>query len=43
MADSLLDSAPARTLKADVTVMLQRTRDELPPVQQPRVPVTSQA
>ncbi len=34
MADPLLDSAPARTLKADVTVMLQRTRDELPAIQE---------
>jgi hypothetical protein len=28
------DSRPARALKADVTVMLQRTRDELPAIQQ---------
>jgi len=33
MADPILDSAPARTLKADVTVMLERTRDELPAIQ----------
>src|SRR5258708_15524500 len=32
MADPILDSAPARTLKADVTVMLERTRDELPAI-----------
>ncbi len=30
----LLDSAPARILNADATVMLQRTRDELPAIQQ---------
>lgn len=34
MADPVLDSAPARTLKADVIVMLQRTRDELPAIQE---------
>ena len=34
MADPNLDSIPARTLKADVTVMLQRTRDALPAIQE---------
>jgi len=29
MADPALDSAPKRTLKSDVTVMLERTRDEI--------------
>jgi len=43
MADPLLDSAPARTLKADVTVMLQRTRDELPAIQELWVPVSPPA
>jgi hypothetical protein len=33
VADPILDSAPARTLKSDVTVLLQRTRDELPAIQ----------
>jgi hypothetical protein len=30
----MFDSQPTRTLKADVTVMLERTRDELPAIQQ---------
>jgi hypothetical protein len=30
----LFDSPPARTLQADVPVMLERTRDELPAIQQ---------
>jgi len=34
MAGIIFDSQPARTLKADVTVMLKRTRDELPAIQQ---------
>jgi hypothetical protein len=33
MTDPVLDSAPARARKADVTVMLARTRDELPAIQ----------
>ena len=32
MAGVIFDSQPARTLKADVTVMLERTRDELPAI-----------
>jgi hypothetical protein len=28
------DSEPTRTLKASLTVMLERTRDELPAIQQ---------
>src|ERR1700722_7099773 len=34
MAGIIFDSRPARALKADVTVMLKRTRDELPAIQQ---------
>jgi hypothetical protein len=34
MAGVIFDSRPARTLKADVVVMLERTRDELPAIQQ---------
>jgi hypothetical protein len=34
MAGVIFDSRPARTLKADVTVMLERTRDELPAIRQ---------
>jgi hypothetical protein len=34
VADVLFDSGPARTLKAGLTVMLDRTRDELPAIQQ---------
>jgi hypothetical protein len=34
MAGVLFDSRPARTLKAGVTVMLERTGDELPAIQQ---------
>jgi hypothetical protein len=34
VAGDLFDSPPARTLKAGVTVMLERTRDELPAIQQ---------
>jgi hypothetical protein len=34
VADVLFDSGPARTLKAGLTVMLERTRDELPAIQQ---------
>lgn len=34
VAGSMFDSRPARTLKAGVTVMLERTRDELPAIQQ---------
>lgn len=34
VADVLFDSEPTRILKADVTVMLERTRDELPAIQQ---------
>ena len=30
----MFDSEPTRTLKAGVTVMLERTRDELPAIQQ---------
>jgi hypothetical protein len=34
VAGVIFDSQPTRTLKADVTVMLERTRDELPAIQQ---------
>ena len=34
VAGVTFDSRPTRTLKADVTVMLERTRDELPAIQQ---------
>jgi hypothetical protein len=34
VTDVLFDSGPARTLKAGVTVMLDRARDELPAIQQ---------
>ena len=34
VADVLFDSGPERTLKAGVTVMLDRARDELPAIQQ---------
>jgi len=34
MAGVIFDSQPARILKADVRVMLERTRDELPAMQQ---------
>jgi hypothetical protein len=34
MAGVIFDSQPTRTLKADVAVMLERTRDELPAIQQ---------
>jgi hypothetical protein len=34
VAASPFDSRPGRTLKADVPVMLERTRDELPAIQQ---------
>jgi predicted transcriptional regulator YdeE len=34
MADVTFDSGPARTLKAGVSVMLERTRDELAAIQQ---------
>ena len=34
VAGDLFDSEPARTLKAGVPVMLERTRDELPAIQQ---------
>lgn len=33
VAADLFDSRPARTQKADVPVMLERTRDELPAIQ----------
>jgi hypothetical protein len=33
MAGVIFDSRPARTLKAGMTVMLERTRDELPAIQ----------
>lgn len=33
VAGVLFDSGPARTLKVDMTVMLERTRDELPAIQ----------
>lgn len=33
VAADLFDSRPARTIKADVPVMLDRTRDELPAIQ----------
>jgi hypothetical protein len=34
VAGVVFDSQPARTLKVGVTVMLERTRDELPAIQQ---------
>jgi hypothetical protein len=34
VAGVMFDSEPTRTLKAGVTVMLERTRDELPAIQQ---------
>jgi hypothetical protein len=34
VAGVTFDLRPTRTLKADVTVMLERTRDELPAIQQ---------
>jgi len=34
VADAIFDTRPERTLKAGVTVMLERTRDELPAIQQ---------
>ncbi|MGH3191704.1 MAG: hypothetical protein ACRDPY_29750 [Streptosporangiaceae bacterium] len=34
MAGVLFDSEPARTFKVGLTVMLERTRDELPAIQQ---------
>jgi hypothetical protein len=34
VAGVTFDSQPTRTLKADVAVMLERTRDELPAIQQ---------
>ena len=34
MAGAIFDSQPSRTLKAGMTVMLERTRDELPAIQQ---------
>ena len=34
MAGIIFDSRPARTLKADVMVMLKHTRDEFPAIQQ---------
>jgi hypothetical protein len=34
VAGDLFDSRPARTLRTDVPVMLERTRDELPAIQQ---------
>jgi hypothetical protein len=34
MESGMFDSRPARALKADVTVMLERTRDELPAIQE---------
>jgi hypothetical protein len=33
-SSSLFDAEPVRVLKADVAVMLERTRDELPAIQQ---------
>jgi hypothetical protein len=33
-AGVIFDSRPARTLKSDVVVMRERTRDELPAIQQ---------
>lgn len=33
VAGAIFDSQPAQTLKADMTVMLERTSDELPAIQ----------